>query len=599
MFPRKMTQDNEDMRPRITTTSMAAGPLSVAAASGISGSSSGSSTRSNGEMISYFLNRIKTVEQAIQCIYGPSISLVEARQIAQDILGELEDRRHRGTLASQRTSVHGDPAKTEIVISNLRKIAKLRNYVYGVLSQIEDITDRDQIREIKLFADKINKLKQRGQVGDEINAILEKISLLQDAGLPHETVMSTLQVCKDMLSKLTIGHKADQEMTPPTEIQPLWRAMTQQVATNRTITAIGGTAAAIGSVAMAATATATNTLAATSSLVGQGLYTCFSTSYQIASLSLIDKIRQIRNAPSPMAAAGVVALESYLATATGLGNSLQLLEMLANARIDVGSALDEIIDDGQSLGTTEHRSNMSENSSIASSMAVDAAENEAALDAALAANIADDNEEDESTDIPINEINRLRDEAIGAAEAAGADAEALSVSASLRSNGERINESLLALRAIEGTAQNILQNISRLASISPIGNFNPNNIVLPLDDDALSVDVGSRKTKRKADVAEAISAVIGEIDMELAESPPAMSRTGSKMSRIEGAQDVTGNGNGSDTSGGRRKSRRSKRSRKTRKIHRRRRTRGCLQHTKGCGRLTKRGKSKRRSMKRR
>jgi len=581
----------EDLNMR--QTSMAAGPLSVAAASGISGSSSGSSTRSNGSMISYFSNRIKTVEQAIQCIYGPSISLEEARQIAQDILGELEDRRHRGTLAAQRTSVHGDPAKTEIVISNLRKIAKLRNYVYGVLSQIEDMADRDKIREIKLFADKITKLKERGEVGAEIDDILSKISLLQDSELDHKVVMRTLQSCKDMLSKLTIAHKADQEMNQPTQIQPLWRAMTQQVATNRTITAIGGTAAAVGSVAMAATATAANTLVATSSLVGQGLYTCFSTSYQIASLSLIDRIHQIRNAPSPMAAAGVVALESYLATTTGLTDSLKLLEMLANARINIGDALDEIIDDGQSLGTTEHRNNMSENSSIASSMAVEAAENEAALDAALAANIADDNEEDESTKIPINEINRLRDEAIGVAEAAGVDAEALSVSASLRSNGDRINESLLALRAIEGTAQNILRNISRLSSISPIDNFNPNDIVLPLDDnDELSMV--SRKTKRKADVAEAISEVIGEIDMALVGTPEPMSRTGSKMSRIEGAQDVTGNG--SDTSGGRRKSRRSKRSKKTRKI--RRRTKGHSHCTKGCLQCTKRGKSKRRSMKR-
>ena len=580
--PRKMTvkeyEDDLNMRRNqtTTTTSMAAGPLSVAASSGRSGSSSGSSTRSNGAMISHYLNRIKNIEQAVQCIYGPSISLEEARQIAQDILGELEDRRHRGVVASQRTSVHGDPAKTEIVISNLRKIAKLRNYVYGVLSMIEDMADKEQIREINVFADKIKQLKQRGQVGAEIDDILRRIETLQDAGLPHETVMGTLKVCKDLLSKLTVGHKVAQDMTPPTEIQPLWSAMAQQVATSRTLAVIGGSASALGSA-----------VAATSSLVGQGLYTCFSTSYQIASLSLIDRIHQIRNAPSPMAAAGVVALESYLATTTGLTNSLQLLEKLANARINVGIALDEIIDDGQSLGTTEHRNNMSENSSIASSMAInDAAENEAAIDIALAANVAGDNVEDDSTEIPINDINDLRDAAIGIAEAASADAEVLSVSASLRSNGERINESLLALRAIEGTAQNILDNMSRLASISPIKNFRPNAIVIPLNDDALSV--GSRKSKRKADVQEAISEVMGEIDMALVETPPAMSRTGSKMSRIEGAQDVTDEPLGGGRS---RKSRRSKRVRRTRKILRRRR-RGSL---KGC----LKGKKMRRSMKRR
>ena len=573
-----MTQDNEDMRPRITTTSMAAvGPLSVASAR--SDSSNGSSTRSNGAMISHYLNRIKTVEQAIQCIYGPSISLEGARQIAQDILGELEDRRHRGSVAVQRTSVHSDPAKTEIVISNLRKIAKLRNYIYGVLSMIEDMTDREQIREIEVFAEKIKKLKEKGQVGAEIDEILKKIKSLTESELYHQDVMDTLKACKDMLSKLTIAHTAAQEMVPPTQIQPLWNAMTQEISTRRTLTAIGGTAAAIGSVAMAATATAANTLAATSSLVGQGLYTCFSTSYQIASLSLIDKIRQIRDASSPMAAAGVVALESYLATTTGLTNSLQLLEMLANARIDVGSALDEIIDDGQSLGTTEHRLNRSENSSIASSMAEEAAENEAALDAALAANIADDNEEDDSTNIPINVINSLRDDALGVAK----DADIISVASSFRSNGERINNSLLALRAIDATAQNILQNMARLASVEAVSSFNPDNIVIPLSDEPLSE--ASITTKRKADaVQESISEVMGEIDAAIVGSPQPMSRTSSKMSRIAEAQDVTDNPLGG---GRRRKSKRSKRARKTRKMCRNRRRRT----TKSCRR-------KRRSMKR-
>jgi hypothetical protein len=307
-----------------------------------------------------------------------------------------------------------------------------------------------------------------------------------------------------------------------------------------------------------------------------------------------------------MAAAGVVALESYLATTTGFGYSLQLLERLANTRINIGDALDEIIDDGQSLGTTEHRNNMSENSSIASSMASEAADNEAAIDAALAANVADDNIEDDTTDISIAEINALRNDAMGEANAAYAGAEALSAAASMRSNGERINDSLLALRAIEGTAQNILQNMSKLASMSPISNFSPNAIVIPLDD----TSVGS---KRKVGVQDAISEVIGEIDMALVGAPEPMSRTGSKMARTEEANDVT-----DEHLGGRRR-RKSKRTRKTRKIRRHRLTKGgsrltkgcsrltkgcsrltkgCSRLTKGCSRLTKRGKKKRRSMKR-
>jgi len=549
-------------------TTSRAGPLSVAAASAISGSSSGSSTRSNGEMISFFLNRIRTVEQAIQCIYGPTISLEEARQIAQDILGELEDSRHRGTVASQRTSVIGNPAKAETIISNLRKIAKLRNYVYGVLSKIEDMTDAEQIQEIQVFAEKIEQLRKRGQVGAEINEILQRIESLQASGLSHDAVMGTLKACKEMLSKLTIGHQVQQDMTTPTEIQPLWSAMSQQIATSRTLAAIGGTANAIGSVAAAAATTAATTVAATTSLVGQGLYTCFSTSYQIASLSIVDRIRQIRDAPSPMAAAGVVALESYLATTTGLGNSLQLLEMLSNTtRIDVGSALDQIIADAQSLGTKSD----SDSSSMALSMAAEAQANEAAIDELLAANAVVNNVEDDTTRIPIEDINQL----IGDSMADEVQSDITAAAASSRSNlDSTINNSLLALRAIEGTAQDILRNMSRLASVDAVDDFNRDNIVLPLD----------KTGKRKADaVQESISEVMGEIDAALAGSPQPMSRSNSKVHRTNDADDV------SEFKGGRRrKTRRSKRARKTRKMCRNRRRRT----TKSCRRM-------RRSMKRR